>query len=100
MERTAPQAIDRLVYHGPRSEPTRTNWNNGVQPGPTLDVLRMHRGHGRVLDKDFEPADPLPISPARAPPQTVLPLGDPADASADSSDAVDPMPNWDAYIAD
>jgi hypothetical protein len=47
-----------------------------------------------------EPADPLPISPARAPPQTELALGEPADASADSSDAVDPTPNWDAYFAD
>ncbi len=62
--------------------------------GQSSDALR------RYLEHIAEPVDPLPISPARAPPQTVLPLGDPAAASADSSDAVDPMPNWDAYFAD
>ena len=47
-----------------------------------------------------EPVDPLPISPASAPSQTELALCAQVDASADPSDAVDPTPNWDAYIAD
>ena len=57
----------------------------------------------RYLEHIGEPADPLPCAPARAPPQTELPLGEPADAlerAADPPDAVDPMPNWDAYITD
>ena len=54
----------------------------------------------RYLEHIGEPVDPLPISPARAPPHTELALGEPADATADSSDAVDPRPNWTAYIAD
>jgi len=51
-----------------------------------------------------EPADPPPTSPARAPPQTEFGFGAPADAdprsAAQSRDAVDVMPDWDAHIVD
>ena len=65
--------------------------------GQSPDALR------RYLEHIAEPVDPLPISPARAPPQTELALGEPTDAlevPAHPPDAVDPMPNWDAYFAD
>lgn len=43
--------------------------------GQSPDALR------RYLEHIGEPVDPLPSAPARAPPQTELPLGDPADVS-------------------
>ena len=86
-----------------------------------VDVLRCHcggerkiiaaltRNHSpealhRYLEHLGEPVDPPPTAPARAPPQTELALG-PAHAdtdrhTADSGDAVDAMPDWDAHIAD
>jgi len=117
---TDPSAAVDADRDAPYRKRRRMEWARLLRQVFAVDVLRCHCGGERkviaaltraqspdalrrYLDHIGEPVDPMPISPARAPPQTELALGepaDPADASADSSDAVDPTPNWDAYIAD
>ena len=105
----------------PYRERRRIEWARLLLQVFAVDVLRCHCGGNRkviaaltrsqspdalrrYLDHIGEPADPPPSAPARAPPQIELPLADIARADpgnlADPADAINPMPKWDAYIAD
>jgi len=118
--RTTDTATVDADRDGPYRKRRRIEWARLLRQVFAVDVLRCHcggerkvvaaltRGQSpdalrRYLVHIGEPVDPLPSAPARAPPQTELPLGPPAETDIETAvppDAVDAMPDRDAHIAD